>query len=714
MRIWCSAAALLAALLLGGVVCAQDSVPDWIEQLETRGEDIEPAVIQKLGASGDRAAMEALVAAFPKLQSIYTKREVIRALAKFAGIENAEQPAMEALANIATSSRVRDLRIAAVEALGQTKSKVARGFLKLIVDSDADDNVRELALRTHIRGASADDADWYRHIWNPEEDRRKDAEGNIEALELASIREIALEGLKKFVQEEELVETVRRTDIHPRVRRSALEALHGIRSAHTAEMAEWLFERVDMPGPDRAAAAEILAELKGPAVLPAFLEIAKKGVVTPEDLRETMARLLSDMQNPQVDKELMRLVGRGSPEQKVFALMATDRLEDPKFLAQVRKGLEDRDPSVRKAAAEALAARKDKEALPALRKMLKRPRTPEDLRVALETITTIAGTDREWQKELMAFTSHEDRDVRNAAIDALAKQQVGQAVEVFLERLAHEDWTTRLAAIRALEGARTKDAVPALIDRLEVEKGRMARIVVDALWNLTAQPHGDNVAAWRAWWEREGENFAVVAPGELQAAAEAREMRRLKARTTTEAQFFGIRIISHRVIFVIDTSGSMTEPVRGRTIDGREATRIDVAKQELSQAIEKLAPGAFFNVLAFSSGIGRWLKSGIAESSEKNREAALEFVDRLGAGGATNIYDTLVEAFADPDVDTIYFLSDGEPTAGEVLDPHAIREEVAFWNKHRHVTIHTVAIGGNLEILRWLAEDSGGEHVKIR
>ncbi len=34
--------------------------------------------------------------------------------------------------------------------------------------------------------------------------------------------------------------------------------------------------------------------------------------------------------------------------------------------------------------------------------------------------------------------------------------------------------------------------------------------------------------------------------------------------------------------------------------------------------------------------------------------------------------------------------------------------------RHRQVKIHTIAIGGNLEILEWLALDSKGDHVKIR
>ena len=59
-------------------------------------------------------------------------------------------------------------------------------------------------------------------------------------------------------------------------------------------------------------------------------------------------------------------------------------------------------------------------------------------------------------------------------------------------------------------------------------------------------------------------------------------------------------------------------------------------------------------------------------------------------------------------------MSDGEPTTGGVIDPHRIREDVASWNKHRKIVIHTVAVGGSLEILEWIAADSGGRHIKMR
>ena len=59
-------------------------------------------------------------------------------------------------------------------------------------------------------------------------------------------------------------------------------------------------------------------------------------------------------------------------------------------------------------------------------------------------------------------------------------------------------------------------------------------------------------------------------------------------------------------------------------------------------------------------------------------------------------------------------LGDGEPTAGDFVDAGLIREAVADWNATRGIQIHTVAVGGSLQLMEWLAEDSGGRYVEFR
>ena len=63
-------------------------------------------------------------------------------------------------------------------------------------------------------------------------------------------------------------------------------------------------------------------------------------------------------------------------------------------------------------------------------------------------------------------------------------------------------------------------------------------------------------------------------------------------------------------------------------------------------------------------------------------------------------------------MDTIFVLSDGEPSTGDVIDPFEIREHVQRWNAERDIEINSIAVGGSFQILEWLAEDSGGTHVR--
>ena len=95
------------------------------------------------------------------------------------------------------------------------------------------------------------------------------------------------------------------------------------------------------------------------------------------------------------------------------------------------------------------------------------------------------------------------------------------------------------------------------------------------------------------------------------------------------------------------------------------------------------------------------------------RDEAEAFVARLKPGGGTNLYDAIKLAFGDAEVDTIFILSDGEPSVS-VTDVNRIRKDVQAWNEHRNIQINTIGIGSKLKVLEWLAEDSGGKHIKLR
>jgi len=135
-------------------------------------------------------------------------------------------------------------------------------------------------------------------------------------------------------------------------------------------------------------------------------------------------------------------------------------------------------------------------------------------------------------------------------------------------------------------------------------------------------------------------------------------------------------------------------------------------KQELVKALNALEPGASFNLCTFNSAVQKW-KDGAVAMSDKARAEAIDWVEHLGSRGGTNIYDALAFGFSDPTIDTIFLLTDGEPSAGTVTDLGLIRQHIASWNATRHLKIHCVAVGSDFPLLEWIAQDAGGTYTKF-
>lgn len=99
------------------------------------------------------------------------------------------------------------------------------------------------------------------------------------------------------------------------------------------------------------------------------------------------------------------------------------------------------------------------------------------------------------------------------------------------------------------------------------------------------------------------------------------------------------------------------------------------------------------------------------------RDAAA-FVLAAKPSGETNTWGALEAAFSDVNCDTIYILSDGYPTEGEVTIPEVIAMRIRNLNRHRGIMIHTIAfLAGKHEIedkeaarrmMKELAEGNGG------
>ncbi|MHC4222711.1 MAG: HEAT repeat domain-containing protein [Planctomycetota bacterium] len=294
-------------------------------------------------------------------------------------------------------------------------------------------------------------------------------------------------------------------------------------------------------------------------------------------------------------------------------------------------------------------------------------------------------------------------------------RQGGQGVlDLLKQRLDDPLWPVRAAVVRELARIRTKESVDLLVERMAKEKGRLLDDIADALKKISGESFLPEPDPWRIWWKKARDTW--VPPKEGIAAGDEKDSEKAGV-----VYFYGIRTSSRRVVFCIDVSGSMNFPLDGR--NGKKPPRIETAKRELKQALIALPEDAIFNIVIYSGDVKVWKKK-MQAATLKNKQAARKYVDRLSPVGATNIFDALVTSMRvatksgkgkgdGPEADTIFFLTDGKPSHGQIVNPHQILEEITRRNKLMGLVIHTVGVSKeqNAGFLLNLAKRNGGRYV---
>lgn len=306
--------------------------------------------------------------------------------------------------------------------------------------------------------------------------------------------------------------------------------------------------------------------------------------------------------------------------------------------------------------------------------------------------------------DAVAMAADDDPVMRQAAAIGLAEIDGAEALGALHLLVQDEDWVVQAEAIRSLSRIRLASSIPVLVEGLAVAKGRLRGDFRAALIGLTGKDLGQGAGSWRMFWSKEGETFEVPSPKAV--AKAAKERAKNKTKGDSKVEFYGLDVLSRAFVLVVDTSGSMKAKA------GKGKTRLDVAKEQMDKTLKRVADGVLFNVIPFS-GFARPLTDGLMPIDEERREEALDYVQSLNEAGGTNIYDCLSTAFEDERVDTIYLLSDGIPSGGEITDVMSLRAEVGRWNSTRGVLIHAIAVGQDHPLLKGLAEDSGGKYVRV-
>jgi hypothetical protein len=325
-------------------------------------------------------------------------------------------------------------------------------------------------------------------------------------------------------------------------------------------------------------------------------------------------------------------------------------------------------PSVKAQIARALGAMGDTQAVIPLIAVLNEP----NLVVKVEAIGALGQLkDARAHVPLVTLLRDGDPRLRDAAARALGVIGRPEALPYLLPLLKDPVALVVEGAAMGLGLLESPQAVPPLLDRLALavnEDLRVADALASALERISGRVYGCDVAQWRTWWatvkDLPWERTAGPAGG----------------GTAAGLRYYGFPVRSSKVVFVLDVSRSM----------GWNG-RLEIARDELLEVLEHLPRTTRFNLVTFSDRAHTW-EGGLVPATLANIHRAAAYVRRQEPVNGTAAYEALQAAFADPDADTIFFLSDGQPSGGTVIDPELILAEVRGWNRFRRVKIHAIAL----------------------
>jgi len=451
----------------------------------------------------------------------------------------------------------------------------------------------------------------------------------------------------------------------------------------------------------------------------------------PDAVLEAVLPALGGAGSPEAVRVIFDLIslGRRIAEREGFRLLSLDRRE--RVVTAIAAHLESEQVAERRLAIRLLGAmpveqagealakrygREDDDALdrllqkallahahpPLVRRLQRAVRRADDLadmQAEVEALVAIGQRFAGVRAALIELLEWRKWEARVLVLRALKPGPYPDLARACADNLDFRVWQVRLSAAEALARFRVRDGVGALVERLEEEEhARVREAIAATLQSLTGERLRDYPELWRKWWDREGSSFEVLAE-----APKKRKREAAKGETKTVATFYGIPVSSNRVIFVLDRSGSMS---MGNRTGGM--TRLDRAKRELLQAVEGLPDKTRMNVVFFGTGAFEW-RSRLAPLSRSTRRGLDKFLGSIDARGGTDMYDALALALSDDDVETIFLLSDGNPTGRHARLQDMLRE-VAKLNHVKRVQIHTIAIGYGSLLLRKLAEANGGTY----
>ncbi len=315
-------------------------------------------------------------------------------------------------------------------------------------------------------------------------------------------------------------------------------------------------------------------------------------------------------------------------------------------------------------------------------------------------IGAIDHTDAE--NSLIELLDDSHPGIAMASADALGRNKRYGAIEFLKKQIDREEFEKfygfRFNLIRSLAAMEHPDAIE-FLGTLEPKLDGQLHFEVEKLLKNVTDAHFLGDSARHQRWLATRETKIVLQNASFNSQSDGR------IRFAKPQKYYDIDIHAKRMMFIIDRSGSMREYDGGMT-------RLERAKYELTQAIQGLPPDSEFAITFFETSVRQW-KDELLPATEENKREAIAFIERLGYGDRTNTYGALLESLEfDDQLEVVFLLSDGQPTAGRIVDREMIINELMHRNRFRNVHFNTIGIavsGPTQTFLRTLAEQSSGE-----
>jgi HEAT repeat protein len=271
------------------------------------------------------------------------------------------------------------------------------------------------------------------------------------------------------------------------------------------------------------------------------------------------------------------------------------------------------------------------------------------------------------------------------------------ALDLARRLAADEDDAVRAAAVIAVEDLGLREGLELLVQRMETEpRMRTRQRALDALQRLSGLKHRADPRPWRAWIAQLPQDWRPT-------------RAELGPAVGGTAAFAGLPILSDRVAFLIDFSGSLWVEREGRE------PRKKAVDEALRAALPKLDESARFLLVPYTAEPHPWRET-LEPAKPRIVESALKDFADCRERGSGNAYGAIELALAQPEVDTIVLLTDGAPTGGRRWKLDLIVELLAFELRFRPVALDIVLVDAPSGLAsRWkrIAAESGGRTVEV-